>query len=275
MLLASSLWSSGGLFIKLIDWHPLAIAGVRSLIAAAVIGVSFRRTPVVWNSPPLLLGAFCYAGTMLTFVAATKLTTAANAILLQYTSPIYVALLGALFLNETVRPQDWLTMAAVGGGMFLFFQDQMSPGNLYGNLLAVLCGMISAVMIVALRRQKAASPFGSILLGNLLAFCCGLPFMFDGFPSAQGWLALFILGIFQLGISFVLYSIAIKSVSALEASIITMLEPLLNPLWVFLFYGERPSFGALLGGAVILGALAARYLLPAFSKPAARNNRIA
>ncbi len=262
LLLASTLWSTGGLFIKWVDWNPLAIAGCRSAIAALVIAFSFRNATVRWKSKPLLLGAVCYAGTMLTFVAATKLTTAANAILLQYTSPVYVAILGALFLREKVTLRDVLTLLCVAGGMYLFFQDQMSPGHLYGNLLAIACGMISAVMIVALRRQKNASPFGSILLGNVLTFFCGLPFMFAGQPSLRGWLALLILGVFQLGISFVLYSIAIKSVTALEASVITMLEPLLNPVWVFLFLGEQPSNSALLGGAILLAALSARYLAP-------------
>ena len=271
LLIASTLWSTGGLFIKYVDWNPLAIAGSRSAIAALVIGFAFRRTPVNWKSRPLLLGAVCYAATMLCFVAATKLTTAANAILLQYTSPVYVAILGAIFLKEPVSRRDWLTMSCVGGGMLLFFSDQMSPGNFYGNLLGILCGIVSAVMIVALRRQKSASPFGSILLGNIFTFLCGLPFMLDASPNLQGWLALALLGIFQLGISFILYSVAIKSVSALEASIITMLEPLLNPLWVFLCIGEQPSTGALLGGAIILTAVASRYLLP--SLPAAQASR--
>ncbi len=271
LLIASALWSTGGLFIKYIDWNPLAIAGSRSAIAALVIGFAFRRTAISWKSPPLLLGAICYAATMLCFVAATKLTTAANAILLQYTSPVYVAILGAFFLKEPVTRRDCLTMLCVAGGMLLFFSEQMSPGNFYGNLLGVLCGMVSAVMIVALRRQKSGSPFGSILLGNILTFLCGLPFMLDAPPNIQAWLALAALGIFQLGISFILYSIAIKSVSALEASIITMLEPLLNPLWVFLCLGERPSTGALLGGAIILTAVSARYLLP--SLPAAQASR--
>ena len=270
LLCAATLWSTGGLFIKYVDWHPLAIAGSRSAISALVIAFFFRRTPVNWRSASLLTGAVCYAGTMLSFVAATKLTTAANAILLQYTSPVYVALLGAVFLKEPVTRRDWLTIFCVACGMLLFFGEQMSPGNLYGNLLGISCGMISAVMIVALRRQKTASPFGSILLGNLLTFFCGLPFMFEGWPDFHAWLAIGALGVFQLGFSFVLYSIAIKSVSALEASIITMLEPLLNPFWVFIFLGEQPSSGALLGGAVILSAVASRYLFPAFTKNQAK-----
>ena len=163
-------------------------------------------------------------------------------------------------------------MACVIGGMTLFFQDQLSPGGLQGNLLAMFSGLSMAIMAVSLRRQKHASPFGSVLCGNILTFLVSLPFLADGSPGYGGWLALVLLGIFQLGISYVLYSLAIKQVGALEASIITMIEPLLNPVWVILLIGEWPANGALAGGAVILAAIAARYILPAL-RSAAQNTR--
>ena len=256
------LWSTSGIGIKWIDWNPMAIAGIRSGIAAVVIWAVFRQSPLKYNRA-LFLGGAGYAATMLSFVVANKLTTAANVILLQYTCPVYVAILSALFLKERPDWQDWLTMAMVGGGMLLFFQDQMAPGGLAGNLLAIASGVFMAIMIVCLRFQKDGSPAGSVLLGNVLTFLCGLPFVFDGSPGLAGWAVLALLGVVQIGFSYVLYATAIKYVTALEASIITIIEPLLNPVWVFLIMGEKPGNWAMIGGGVIILAITSRYVLPA------------
>lgn len=265
LIITALLWSTGGIGVKWIDWNPLAIAGVRSGISAIVIFTVFRKSPWTWNRP-LIYGALSYTVMVFTFVTATKLTTAANAILLQYTSPIYVAILGAIFLQEKPHLNDWLTIGIASGGMLLFFQDQMSPGNLTGNLLAIAGGMATAILTVSLRAQKDGSPFGSVILGNILCFLCGFPFMLDGSPGMGGWLVLVALGCFQLGLSYVLYSYAIKYVTALEAAVITMIEPLLNPLWVFLLLGERPGFWAITGGVIIITGIMARYVLPVLKK---------
>ncbi len=262
LVITAVLWSSGGLLIKSVDWHPLAISGARSFIAAVVIRLAFRRQPIGFGKIQVV-GALGYVATVMLFVSATKLTTAANAIVLQYTAPIWVALFGAWFLKEKTTALDWLTIGLVFGGMLLFFQDQMETGHLLGNLLAVASGMSMTVMALSMRKQKDGSPFGSVLLGNLLAFIGGLPFMLDGGPGLAGWLAIVLLGVFQLGISYVLYSVAIKHVTALEATIITMIEPVLNPIWVFLLLGEVPGPWSLAGGAIILAAIVARYALPA------------
>jgi len=262
LVITAVLWSSGGLLIKSVDWHPLAISGVRSLIAAAVIRLAFRREPLNIRKVQVA-GALGYVATVMLFVSATKMTTAANAIVLQYTAPIWVALFGAWFLKEKTTVLDWLTIGLVFGGMILFFQDQMSAGHMLGNLLAVASGMSMTVMALAMRKQKDGSPFGSVLLGNILAFVFGIPFMLGGGPDPAGWAAIVILGVFQLGLSYVLYSIAIKHVTALEATIITMIEPVLNPIWVFLMLGEVPGPWSLAGGAIILTAIVARYAIPA------------
>lgn len=262
LVITAVLWSSGGLLIKSVDWHPLAISGLRSLISAAVIRLAFRHEPLN-ISKIQVAGALGYVATVMLFVSATKMTTAANAIVLQYTAPIWVALFGAWFLKEKTTALDWLTIGLVFGGMVLFFQDQMEAGHLLGNLLAVASGMSMTVMALAMRKQKDGSPFGSVLLGNILAFVCGFPFMLGGGPDLTGWLALLFLGVFQLGLSYVLYSIAIKHVTALEATIITMIEPILNPIWVFLMLGEMPGPWSLAGGLIILAAIVARYALPA------------
>ena len=261
LVITAVLWSSGGLLIKAIDWHPLAIAGFRSAIAAIVIRLAFRGQRLTFDRPQLI-GAAGYAGTVMLFVAATKLTTAANAILLQYTAPVFVALLAAWFLGEKPRPADWLTIGVVFAGMVLFFQDKMSAGGLWGNMLALCSGFTMAVMGVAMRYQKNGSPFGSVLLGNIVTVACGLPFMTAPLPDLTGWAALVTLGCFQLGLSYVLYSIAVKHVTALEAILITTIEPILNPVWVFLLLGERPGPWSLAGGFIIIIAIVGRYLWP-------------
>ncbi len=267
LVVTAVLWSSGGLLIKSVDWHPLAISGARSIIAAAVIRLAFRGQPLHINKVQVI-GALGYVATVMLFVSATKLTTAANAIVLQFTAPIWVALFGAWFLKEKTTALDWLTIGLVFGGMLLFFQDQMEAGHLRGNLLAVASGISMTVMALAMRKQKDGSPFGSVLLGNILAFVFGVPFMLDGGPSLAGWGIIALLGCFQLGISYVLYSIAIKHVTALEATIVTMIEPILNPIWVFLLLGETPGPWSLAGGAIILAAIVARYALPALKSSA-------
>lgn len=265
MLLATAiLWSTSGFGIKLINWNPMALAGARSAVAALVIWGTFRHNKLHWNWT-LACGGAAYAVTVVTYVVASKLTTAANAILLQYTCPVFVAVLGVVFLKESPKFADWLTIIITSSGMLLFFQDKMSEGAFWGNLLAIASGVAMAVMIVCMRRQKDGSPFGAVLLGNILTFVVGLPFMFDSSPGADGWVLIIAMGCIQLGLAYALYSIAIKKVSALEASIITMIEPILNPLWVFLLVGEKMGLYSMLGGGVILIAIVLRYVIPACS----------
>lgn len=258
LVCAALFWSLGGLLIKSVDWPPLAVAGGRGIIAAVFLllthrGLRFRP------SRDLFLGAFAYAACTLSFVAATKLTTAANAILLQYTAPVWIALFGAWFLGEKATLLDWGTIACVLAGMGLFFADGLELGNATGNLVAVFSGLAFALMTMAMRRQKDGQPVESIILGNLISFVVGLPFMLSApAPSATGWLALGVLGVVQLGCSYWLYARAIRKVTALEAVLLPVIEPLLNPVWVFLARGERPSPWALVGGCLVLGAVTAR-----------------
>lgn len=260
LLLAAILWSTGGFFIKWVDWNPMAISGMRSAISAIVIAVAFRHNLKITWSPIQLGGAFAYALTVTLFVIANKMTTAANAILLQYTAPVHVALLSAWLLKEYPTRRDWATIAAVLAGMILFFFEKMSPGNLIGNLCALFTGLTFALFIVLLRKQRDASPAASVFLGNVLTALAGLPFMFDGAPSASGWIGLLFLGVFQLGMAYVLYTWAISHVTAMEAILITLLEPVLNPFWVFILMGEIPAVTSLAGGLVIIGAVTLRQI---------------
>jgi drug/metabolite transporter (DMT)-like permease len=257
LIITALLWSSGGLLIKMIAWNPVAIAGTRSAIAALVIFAFRRKMTFNWGFAQLG-GAVCYAGTVILFVVATKLTTAANAILLQYTAPIYVALFSYWLLKERITRSDLYTIVAAFAGMVLFFLDDLSKGGFWGNIIAILSGITFAGTVLFLRKQKDHSPLESVFLGNILTFLIGLPFMVRSSPDITGWLGLIPLGIFQLGCSYILYAEAIKHVTALEGILIPILEPVLNPVWVFLLIGEMPGNWALVGGAVVLVSVTLR-----------------
>ncbi len=261
LIFAAVLWSLGGLLIKWIDWNPMAIAGTRSAIAGLVIVLMFlflHRRPRFTFSPAQVLGGLTYSLTVILFVLSNKLTTAANVILLQYTAPIYVALLGSWFLGEKTTRQDWFTIATVMVGMLLFFFDALEPGGFLGNILAIISGITFGCFAVFMRMQKGGSTIESLLIGNFVtAFVC-LPFMFKSMPDLKGCVGLALLGVVQLGIPYILYAVAVKDVTALDSMLIPIIEPLLNPLWVFLLLGERPGHWALLGGAIVLASVTFR-----------------
>jgi len=251
LVITAIMWSTGGILIKLVDWNPIAISGVRSIIAALIILIALKK-PKFKLSFNMVGGAVVYAATLIFFVTANKMTTAANAILLQYTAPIYVALIGAWFLGEKTTWIDWATIICVIGGMVLFFLDHIDTGGFWGNIFAILSGVCFAGVAMFMRKQKHDSPLESIFLGNILIAIFAIPFMFKSMPDAKSWAGLVILGVVQIGIPYILYSIAIKNVTALEAVLIPVLEPVLNPVWVFLFAGEVPGFWSLIGGFIVL-----------------------
>lgn len=260
LVLAAVFWSLGGLLIKHVAWPPLAVAGGRGAFAALFLLATNRRLRF-HGSRAQVLGAAGYAACTITFCVATKLTTAANAILLQYTAPVWIALGGAWLLGERATRLDWITIGLVLGGMALFLADGLSVGHVLGDSIGLLSGVCFAGMTIALRSQKDGSPVESIILGNTLAFVVGLPWIVTA-PAlpADGWAALIALGVVQLGCSYWLYARAIKHITALQAVLIPVIEPLLNPVWVLLALGERPTPLALTGGAVVLGAVTTRAL---------------
>lgn len=261
LIAASVLWSTGGILIKLVDWHPVAISGTRSLIAGLLILAYVRKVRLNW-SWPLIFGALTYASTVILFVVANKLTTAANTILLQYTAPIWVALMAGWILKEKIRWYDWASIAVTLIGMTLFFREGISGGNFLGNIIAVLSGVGLAGVVVFLRLQKDGSPIETVLLGNFLTFFISLPFiMTHGIPSTQSIIGILLLGVFQLGCAYLLYALAIKHISAIEAILIPVIEPLLNPIWVFLFIGEKPGTWTLIGGAVVIASVTGRSII--------------
>lgn len=255
------LWSLGGLWIKSVNLNPIAIAGIRSAISAVLLLIVLK-TPRITLTKVKIGTALAYVGTVILFVSANKMTTAANAILLQYTAPVYVALLSNFLLNERISKFDWIIISIVLGGMALFFIDNLSTRGMLGNLFAVLSGVSFAVFTVLMRMQKNGKPLESVFLGNILTAIIGIPFMFRSAPTSSDWRYLILLGVVQLGTPYILYSIAIKNVTALEAILIPVIEPILNPVWVFLLMGETPSPFACLGGIIVITAVTFRCIMP-------------
>jgi drug/metabolite transporter (DMT)-like permease len=258
LLLATAvLWSLGGVLIKSIDLTPVAIAGSRSLIATVIIALVMRRT-IRKVSLQTIPGAIAYASTVFLFVVATKLTTAANAIFLQYTAPVYIAMISPWYLRERTAWHDWLLVVIALLGIGLFFLDRLSLQGLSGVIAALASGLSFAWLTVLMREQRDGSPEAVILLGNALTFLIALPWMFPITGLAQNGSRLLLLGCVQLTIPYLLYSVAIRHVRALDAAIISIIEPILNPIWVMLAISERPSFWTIVGGTIVLSTSLAR-----------------
>ena len=271
LLLAAALcWSLAGVLFKYVALSGLAAAAGRGLIAGAfLVALSWRSLRFTWS--PLQLGAaLAYASCTLLFAMANKLTTAANAILLQYTAPIWAALFGAWLLREHPRRSDWVTIAVVLSGLGLFLYDGLQVGQLAGVLLATASGIGFGLLPVLIRKQPEGSALEAIILGNLLCAAVGIPALLAA-PAlpATGWLALATLGVVQLGLSYFFYARAVRHVTALEAVLIPVLEPVLNPVWVMLAVGERPTPLSLVGGAIVLGAVTIRAIV-SIRRPAGR-----
>jgi drug/metabolite transporter (DMT)-like permease len=257
MALCAFLWSLAGLFIKLTDWNPFAIAGARSAVAFLFLLACVRR-PRFTFSLPQLGAAAANVATMLLFIYANKATSSANAILLQYGAPIYVAVIGAILLKESPRPEHWIALVAIVAGMLLLFADGLGQGSFAGNFAAALAGLTFAFNIVLMRMQKEGSPVESLMLAHAatavigLAVAAFLP-MPHITPRSIG--AILGLGILQIGLASVLYSYAIKRLRAVESILIAVIEPVMNPVWVFLATREAPSSRAMAGGALIVAAV--------------------
>ncbi|MDL2718613.1 MAG: DMT family transporter [Acidobacteriota bacterium] len=255
---AALLWSTGGLAIKLVPLSAFGVVFWRSLVAGIVLLFAFRPSRERWRhaAPSTVI---VYALMILTFVSATKMTTAANAIFLQYTGPLYVLALAPFLLKERFKKIDAVAVGVAIVGMSLFFLGRLDPGALAGNLVAVVSGLFFGLTILLLRRDASGDAIPSVIAGNLAAAAIALPFAWGDLAlDTRGVALVLFLGVFQLGVSYVLFVKGLKTVPAAEASLIGMLEPTFNPLWAFLGIGERPSGWALLGGAIVLVAVAGR-----------------
>tara|TARA_B110000438_G_scaffold33072_1_gene32713 strand:+ start:15073 stop:15891 length:819 start_codon:yes stop_codon:yes gene_type:complete len=262
LLLATGLiWSTGGFMIKMIPWPPMAIAGLRSGITAVVIycyskpkGYSFGRN--TWG------GAISYALMVICFVIGNKMTSAGNVILIQYAAPVYVAIFGFSFLGERSTKIDWLAIFIILIGLGCFFLDDLSFDQLWGNTFAIFSGFGFAGLTLFMRKQKHGRPIDSVLLGNIITFLICSPFYIQGVTFDHiAWSMIVFLGVVQLGLAYILYSKAIKYVSALDAIIYPVVEPIINPLLALLFLGEAMSSTAQFGGLLVLSGVIGRGII--------------
>jgi len=256
------LWSTGGLAIKLVDAHPLFIAAVRSGIAFLFMAFLLPR-PFFRLTRTEVIAAIGNTATMLLFVCANKMTSAANAILLQYAAPVWTAILGALILKEKIHKEHVGALISVAVGLLVLFSGSLGGGALVGDLMAFLSSFSFAIFFVGLRKAKASSPLRAVALSHLLTAIAGfsiLPLLGTPFIPQSGLDltalgALAWLGIGQIGISGMLLSWGIQRTSAISANLIAVIEPVFNPVWVFVILGEVPATTSIIGGAIILGSV--------------------
>lgn len=261
VFLTAILWSSGGLFIKLISLNAMQLSFFRCLIAAVVFAIIFRKKLLVVNGFTFLNAAF-YAIVLTTFVIATKTTTAANAIFLQSTAPIYVLIFEPIINKTKYDKLNIITIVVCFIGMIFFFLGEISPGHLEGNLVALISGITFASFFLGMRKNGQEYQQSSIFYGNIFVALICIPFLFDLKPLSFNdiWMVTF-LGVFQIAIAYAFFSYGLKRILAVEASIISMFEPVLNPVWVMIGYGEVPSITASIGGAIIIIAIFTRTIL--------------
>ena len=281
VLLAVLLWSTGGLFIKWTTLDAFTVNAGRSLLAALTVAAFTYRKGLKLNKYTILT-SILYAGTLSCFVYANKTTTAANAIFLQYTAPIYILILSPFILKEKFRPADLITVIVCLVGMSLFFLEDESAKNtlasniFVGNIAALVSGVFFGLYFIFLRHPKMLAnenPAVSVFYGNLLIVLLMIPLIAQNPPAQIGSndiFAILFLGVFQIGAAYILFTKGIADgVRSLDASIIGFVEPLLNPVWVFLFLKETPGKWAIIGGIIIVAAV----LFHTFSN--ARSKRLA
>lgn len=261
ILAAALLWSTAGAAIKSVGLGPWQVAGGRALVAGLFLAAAVREA----RARPSLLAlavSVAYAFTTVFFVLATKLTTAANAIFIQDTAPLWVLFLSPWLLRERPTRGELLAVPIYGAGLGLFFLDELTSGQVLGNVVAALSGVSFALSIVGLRRLRESGP-SALVWGNVLAAAATLPLWASGPAPSRLDLALVVyLGIFQLGVSYLAFTRGVAGTPAIEASLLVLLEPVLNPIWTFLVAGERPGPWAIAGGAVVLAATAWRTVAP-------------
>ena len=267
---AATIWSTGGLFIKATTLSGLQISFGRSLLAVITVALVTRREGFGLNRYTALASVL-YAALLVLFVLANKQTTAANAIFLQYTAPVYVLVLEPLLYKEKFRRRDLITVAICVAGMSLFFVGKLRPQDVTGNLLALSSGVCFAFYFLLLRHSSAreVNRASSVIYGNLLVVVFTAPVSLAAFEHLSladaGRIAY--LGVVQIGVAYLLFTLAMaRGVRSLDAGIISYIEPVLNPIWVFVFIGERPSNWALLGGAIIVAAVVGHMLLQTEAK---------
>jgi drug/metabolite transporter, DME family len=261
VLIAALVWSTGGLFIKLISFNAMQLSFFRCSIAAITFGIIFRKRILLINKFSIL-NSLIYAMVLITFVIATKTTTAANAIFLQATAPIYVLIFEPLIAKTKYERINIITVGVCILGMLLFFVGKLEPGHLEGNIIALISGVGFAALFLGMKKIYSQYQQSSIFWGNILVTLICIPFLFslEVMPFSDLWMVSF-LGVFQIAFAYAFFASGLKRIYAVEASIIAMVEPVFNPVWVFLGYGETPSITAIIGGLIILSTIIVRSLI--------------
>lgn len=256
VFLAALLYSIGGLCIKVIPWGGMAINGGRTAIALVVIGtyLALVRHPLRFNRW-ILLGAVCVFGANALFSVANKMTTAANAIVLQFTAPIFVMLFSAIFFRRKPTKLDLGACVVVFGGIVFFFVDGLSMGGTAGNILA-LCSGVAYAGVFMMNEMPNSDAICSVFWGDVISAVTGLPFLFrESDFSATPLISLLILGVFQVAVAYILLTIGLKTTPPVTASLVSGIEPVLNPILVVVFYGEKMGSLALVGAATVIGGV--------------------
>jgi len=267
VLLGATVWSTGGLCIKLLPYDPYTILFYRSIFAALTFLAFFRQRALAFT-PLVGTVGLLYAGLAICFVVATKTTTAANAVLLQYTAPIYVFLLEPILFKFKLTKLNIITVMVCFVGMLLFFAEDLGGGSLTGNLIALLSGLLLAIMMLAQRFNRAEHYDAGLFWGNIFIALICLPwFLKSATPTLEHWTLFFILGVIQIGIGYMLFNYGLKRTLAIESVLLAMMEPILNPVWVFIGYGEKPGIWTIFGGLLILGMLAVQVILGEKARP--------
>ena len=269
MVVCGVLWSMSGITMKYINWNPLLIVGGRGIFSAAIIYISMRMSGYKLKVSRKSIGiAFLTFMNLVCFVSANKYTTAANAIVLQYTAPVFVLIVTAFILKRKLKRFEILTVFAALFGIVLFFMDQVSGNGLFGNILATTSGFFMGIMYALTGEIKDdGERISGLVLGHtaLAVICVPIGWILTE-PSEITLIPILLvvfLGVVQMGVPYSLYGRATALISGVEVSLISMIEPILNPIWVALIYGEVPGSRALIGAVLIIGAVIAYTIIDA------------
>ncbi len=270
MLICATMWSTAGLIFKFINlsenslYNGFAVAGMRSLFAAVAMysGMRILQKKVILTRQSIACGLLA-AATFICFVVSNQFTSAANAIVLQFTGPIFIIIESYVFLHRKASKLDVITSVVTFLGVGLFVIEGISGGSVFGNFIALLSGLFFGSTFLFVGEGDGDTRMSSLLIGHILTLVAGLPFLAfaENGVSATSLLLLIYLGVFQLGIPYLLFAIASEYCSALSLSLLSVVEPLLNPVWVAIFYGEMPSATAIIGAVIVLGAVTARSVI--------------
>jgi len=259
LIITALLWSTGGMLIKMINGHALAISSSRAGIAAIILLIYNKGRIKRLNKTQWLIALF-YSLTVIQFVAANKLTTSANAIFLQFTATIWVAIFSRIFFKNRLRKSDLVSIIIVMLSLTLFFINKLEIGSLLGNIIGLSSGISFGGMIVLMSTQKEGSGIQPLIYGNVFTFLVGLPFYTMTLLETSSIIGILLLGLFQIGISYIIYAKSMEFATALDGILIPVIEPILNPIWVVLLVHEIPSVYAIIGGVIMISTITIRAL---------------